>query len=35
MNLYGWFFLIVSWAFIITLAGFCFYKVFTEKDDEI
>lgn len=27
----GWAFLIASWAFIISLAAFCFYKVFTKK----
>ncbi len=32
MRLYGWIFLIVSWAGIISLAIFCFWKVFSKKE---
>ncbi len=35
MNLFGWIFLASSWLVIILLVGFCFFKVFTEKDEEI
>ncbi len=31
MRLSGWIFLTFSWAFILTLITFCFYKVFTGK----
>ena len=31
MRLSGWIFLILSWAFILALTAFCFYKVFTKK----
>ncbi len=35
MNFYGWIFLFSSWAVIIGLGSFCFYKVFAEKDEEL
>lgn len=35
MNIYGWIFLIVSWTAIIGLTVFCFYKVFTEKEEDL
>lgn len=35
MNFYGWIFLTASWAAIIGLTLFCFYKVFTEKEEEL
>jgi len=35
MNLFGWIFLTVSWAGILGLTAFCFYKVFTEKEEEL
>ncbi len=35
MNLFGWIFLGLSWLVIILLLIFCFFKVFTEKDEEI
>lgn len=31
MRLSGWIFLAASWGFIIGLAVFCFYRVFTKK----
>ncbi len=31
MNIGGWIFLVLSWGFIISLAVFCFYKVFSKK----
>jgi len=31
MNAWGWLFLIFSWGFIIVLAAFCFYKIFSKK----
>jgi hypothetical protein len=31
MRVSGWLFLILSWAFIIGLTAFCFYKVFAKK----
>jgi len=31
MRCSGWIFLIISWAFILMLVSFCFYKVFTKK----
>jgi hypothetical protein len=31
MNIYGWVFIIVSWALIIGLAIFCFVKVFSRR----
>ena len=35
MNLFGWIFLGSSWSAIMLLVSFCFFKVFTEKDEEI
>lgn len=35
MTSFGWIFLISSWTIIISLVTFCFYKVFTEKEEEI
>ena len=31
MRLSGWIFLLLSWAFILILTAFCFYKVFAKK----
>lgn len=31
MRLSGWFFLVMSWGFIIGLVVFCFYRIFTKK----
>lgn len=31
MSTSGWVFLVLSWGFIILLAAFCFYKVFSKK----
>lgn len=33
MNNLGWVFLSVSWGFIIILAAYCFYRVFSGKKD--
>ncbi len=27
----GWFFLVLSWGFIVGLAVFCFHRVFRQK----
>lgn len=35
MNIWGWFFMLISWGFIIGLAAFCFYRVFVEPSDII
>lgn len=35
MNAYGWIFIVSSWSVIIGLTIFCFYKVFTEKEEEL
>jgi hypothetical protein len=31
MKISGWVFLAVSWAIIMGLTTFCFYKIFTKK----
>ena len=34
MTILGWVFMIVSWAFILVMLAYCFYRVFTaEKID--
>lgn len=33
MNLGGWVFMVASFAIILSLIIFCFYRVLTEKDD--
>jgi hypothetical protein len=35
MNLGGWIFLILSTLFVWGLAGWCFYRVLTVKDDHV
>jgi len=35
MNLFGWLFLIFSWALILGLCAFCFYRVLVEKEEEL
>jgi protein-S-isoprenylcysteine O-methyltransferase Ste14 len=35
MNIFGWIFLLSSWAVIIGLLVFCFGKIFTEKEEEL
>jgi hypothetical protein len=35
MNLGGWIFLIASYAIIIGLNVFCFYRVLTEPEEEL
>jgi hypothetical protein len=35
MNLFGWIFLIISFAIIIGLNIFCFYRVLTEPEEEL
>ena len=34
MNIGGWCFLVLSWAFIISLLVFCFAKLFAQQRDE-
>jgi hypothetical protein len=32
MTITGWIFISVSWVLILSLAGFCFMKIFMKKD---
>jgi len=31
MSFYGWIFVSLSWLGILSLAAFCFYKIFSKK----
>ena len=31
MNLYGWIFMAIGWGFVILLASFCFYRIFSKR----
>jgi len=35
MTVYGWIFLGISWAVIISLIIFCFVRVFEEPEEEL
>ena len=35
MNLGGWIFIIVSWAIILGLNAYCFYRVLIEPEEDL